>query len=138
MLLVANHSFLVTPCWDIRVGMSQGPRTLITLKCLVTSILNTDKNHLIILTLDHEEKEKLEKQLIVHCAASAVRLRKYRAKKKMEQEQEQIKSTPVHLPDCNIWLPPWSPLHPPSPNHDNYSVLVHVPDTVALFSSSHR
>jgi hypothetical protein len=64
----------------------------------------------------------LEKQLIVHCAASAVRLRKYRAKKKMEQEQEQIKSTPVQSPDCNIWLPPWSPLRPPSPNHDDYSV----------------
>jgi hypothetical protein len=77
MLLVADHSFLVTQRWDIRVGTSQGPRTLITLKCLDTSILNTDKNHLITLTPDREEKEKLEKQLIVHCAASAVRLRKY-------------------------------------------------------------
>jgi hypothetical protein len=51
MLLVADHSFLVTQRWDIRVGTSQGPRTLITLKCLDTSILNTDKNHLITLTL---------------------------------------------------------------------------------------
>jgi hypothetical protein len=50
MLLVADHSFLVTQRWDIRVGMSQGPRTLITLKCLDTSILNTDENHLISLT----------------------------------------------------------------------------------------
>ena len=52
MLLVADHSFLVTQRWDIRVGTSQGPRTLITLKCLDTSILNTDKNHLITLTVD--------------------------------------------------------------------------------------
>jgi hypothetical protein len=43
---------LVTQRWDIRVGTSQGPRTLITLKCLDTSILNTDKNHLITLTQD--------------------------------------------------------------------------------------
>jgi hypothetical protein len=50
MLLVADHSFLVTQRWDIRVGTSQGPRTLITLKCLDTSILNTDENHLITLT----------------------------------------------------------------------------------------
>jgi hypothetical protein len=51
MLLVAHHSFLVTQRWDIRVGTSQKPRTLITLKCLDTSVLNTDKNHLITLTL---------------------------------------------------------------------------------------
>ena len=51
MLLVADQSVLVTQRWDIRVGTSQGPRTLITLKCLDTSILNTDKNHLITLTL---------------------------------------------------------------------------------------
>jgi hypothetical protein len=51
MLLVADHSFLVTQRWDIRVGTSQGPRTLITFKCLDTSILNTDKNHLITLTV---------------------------------------------------------------------------------------
>jgi hypothetical protein len=50
MLLVADHSVLVTQRWDIRVGTSQGPRTLITLKCLDTSILNTDENHLITLT----------------------------------------------------------------------------------------
>jgi hypothetical protein len=51
MLLVADHSFLVTrQLWDIRVGTSQKPRTLITLKCLDTSVLNTDKNHLITLT----------------------------------------------------------------------------------------
>jgi hypothetical protein len=47
------------------------------------------------LTPDREEKEKLEKQLIVHCAASAVRLRKYWAKKKMEQGGSQIKSSKV-------------------------------------------
>jgi hypothetical protein len=41
----------IIPFWDIRVGRSQGPRTLITLKCLDTSILNTDENHLITLTL---------------------------------------------------------------------------------------
>jgi hypothetical protein len=52
MLLVADHSFLVTQRWDIQVGTSQGPRTLITLKCLDTSILNTNKNHLITLTVD--------------------------------------------------------------------------------------
>jgi hypothetical protein len=44
---------LVTQHWDIRVGTSQGPRTLITLKCLDTSILNTDENHLITLTESH-------------------------------------------------------------------------------------
>jgi hypothetical protein len=43
--------WLVTQRWDIRVGTSQGPRTLITLKCLDTSILNTDENHLITLTI---------------------------------------------------------------------------------------
>jgi hypothetical protein len=51
MLLVADHSFLVTQRWDIRVGTSQEPRTLITLKCLDTSVLNMDKNHLITLTV---------------------------------------------------------------------------------------
>jgi hypothetical protein len=44
---------LVTQRWDIRVGTSQGPRTLITLKCLDTSILNTDENHLITLTITY-------------------------------------------------------------------------------------
>jgi hypothetical protein len=54
MFLVADHSFLVTQRWDIRVGTSQNPGTLITLKCLDTSVLNTsipiDKNLLITLT----------------------------------------------------------------------------------------
>jgi hypothetical protein len=43
---------LVTQHWDVRVGTSQEPRTLTTLKCLDTSVLNTNKNHLITLLTD--------------------------------------------------------------------------------------
>jgi hypothetical protein len=60
MLLVADHSFLVTQRWDIRVGTSQGPRTLITLKCLDTSILNTDENHLITLTHHYRHSKEYD------------------------------------------------------------------------------
>jgi hypothetical protein len=47
----------IIPLWSPSVGTSESarpkkkPRTLITLKCLDTSVLNTDKNHLITLTL---------------------------------------------------------------------------------------
>jgi hypothetical protein len=48
----------IIPLWSPSVGTSElaypkKPRTLITLKCLDTSVLNTDKNHLITLSPCH-------------------------------------------------------------------------------------